>query len=249
MPCARRSCGIVPPGAAGRGVERRPEVAAPAPLRRAERLGGRVGRLDRGGVGEACGRAARRSSADRDGRRGGCRPRASARCRGCRSARRRRARCRSGRSGAASTAARTPVSIASLVSRGSLPVISLPLVRTPLPQSVRHGSTDCCAPYLATLKPQRVGAAARRPADQRDRSAASPCRCARFCSTKLIAARAVGQRRRVGVVVRDVLEVPVGGAVRWCRSASCSASSRCRPSAAPAGAARRASASSAKFMP
>ncbi len=44
--------------------------------------------------------------------------------------------------------------IASLTSAGLLPVIALPLLRTPLPQSVRHGSTDCCAPSLATLKPQ-----------------------------------------------------------------------------------------------
>lgn len=40
------------------------------------------------------------------------------------------------------------------MSVGSLPVISLPFVRTPLPQSGRHGSVDCWAPYLATLKPQ-----------------------------------------------------------------------------------------------
>src|ERR1700675_3797443 len=43
--------------------------------------------------------------------------------------------------------------IASLVSCGSLPVTSVPFVCTPLPQSDRHGSVDCCAPYLATPNP------------------------------------------------------------------------------------------------
>ncbi len=38
----------------------------------------------------------------------------------------------------------------SLVSAGSLPVISLPSARTPLPQSGSHGSVDCCAPYADT---------------------------------------------------------------------------------------------------
>src|SRR5262245_24716057 len=50
------------------------------------------------------------------------------------------------------------------VSAGSLPVIGVPLVRTPLPASAVHQNTppvavhsvDCCAPYFATEKPQRL---------------------------------------------------------------------------------------------
>src|SRR5262249_5391282 len=43
---------VVPPRATGRRIERRPEVAAPAPLRWAERERAGIDRLDRGGVGE-----------------------------------------------------------------------------------------------------------------------------------------------------------------------------------------------------
>src|SRR5262245_56051245 len=35
---------------------------------------------------------------------------------------------------------------------GSLPVMLVPLERTPLPRLVFHGSTDCCAPYTLTGK-------------------------------------------------------------------------------------------------
>ena len=49
-----------------------------------------------------------------------------------------------------------------LVSVGSLPVMSLPPVSTPLPQSGSQGSVDCCAPYFETLKPQSYGWLSRR---------------------------------------------------------------------------------------
>src|SRR5262245_32066514 len=39
---------------------------------------------------------------------------------------------------------------------GSLPVMLVPLVRTPLPRLVFHGSTACCAPYTLTGKLPRV---------------------------------------------------------------------------------------------
>ncbi len=43
-----------------------------------------------------------------------------------------------------------------LVSFGSLPVIGVPSGFLPSPQSVAHGSTDCCSPYLATLNPHAL---------------------------------------------------------------------------------------------
>src|SRR4051794_32530335 len=43
-----------------------------------------------------------------------------------------------------------------LASLGSLPVIVVPLVRTPLPASGMNGSVFCCAPYLATEKLARL---------------------------------------------------------------------------------------------
>ena len=46
-----------------------------------------------------------------------------------------------------------------------MPLTSDPLLRTPLPQSGLYGSVDCCAPYLATLKPHDDGT----PADETSR--------------------------------------------------------------------------------